>query len=85
MSLSVAAWRRLYRAAALLCLAISAVLAWYSLMVIFDLRQSGAVVMKAFTFPEWWVYVPAPVCFGLMAIEALRQLLRGPRAKVVAA
>jgi TRAP-type C4-dicarboxylate transport system permease small subunit len=79
MSLSPAAWRRLYRAAALVCLAISAVLAWYSVAVIIDLRQSGAVVMKAFTFPEWWVYVPAPLCFGLLALEAARQLLRGPR------
>lgn len=79
MSLSPAAWRRLYRAAALLCLAISAVLAWYSVAVIVDLRESGAVVMKAFTFPEWWVYVPAPLCFGLLALEAARQLLRGPR------
>ena len=81
MSLSPAAWRRLYRAAALLCLVVSAVLAWYSVAVIVDLRQSGAVVMKAFTFPEWWVYVPAPLCFGLMALEALRQLLRGPKPK----
>ena len=47
--------------------------------VIVDLRQSGAVVMKAFTFPEWWVYVPAPLCFGLLALEAARQLLRGPK------
>ena len=79
MSLSSAAWRRLYRAAALLCLLISAVLAWYAVAVIFDLRQSGAVIMKSFTFPEWWVYVPAPLCFGLMALESLRQLLHGPR------
>ena len=79
MSLSPAAWRRLYRAAAFACLAISAVLAWFSVAVIVDLHQSGSVVMKAFTFPEWWVYVPAPLCFGLMALESLRQLLRGPR------
>ena len=80
MSLSPPAWRRLYRAAALLCLAISAVLAWYAVLVIFDLRQSGALVMKAFTFPEWWVYLPVPLCFALVAVEATRQLLRGPRA-----
>jgi TRAP-type C4-dicarboxylate transport system permease small subunit len=79
MSLSPPAWRRLYRAAAATCLAISAVLAWYAVAVIIDLRQSGAVVMKAFTFPEWWVYVPVPLCFGLVALEALRQLVRGPR------
>jgi TRAP-type C4-dicarboxylate transport system permease small subunit len=80
MSLSPAAWRRLYRAAALVCLVISAVLAWYAVAVIVDLRQSGALVMKAFTFPEWWVYAPVPLCFGLVAAEAARQLLRGPRA-----
>lgn len=79
MSLSPAAWRRLYRAAAAVCLAISAVLAWVAVVVIVDLRQSGALVMKAFTFPEWWVYLPVPLCFGLVAVEAARQLLRGPR------
>jgi len=85
MSLSARAWARLYRAAAVVCLGVSATLAWYSVSVIFDLRQSGAVIMKTFTFPEWWVYVPAPICFGLMMLESLRQLLRGPRAtKVIA-
>ena len=81
MSMSERAWARLYRVAAALCLLISAVLGWYSVAVIADLRTSGAVVMKSFTFPEWWVYVPAPLCFGLMALEAVRQLLRGPRPK----
>lgn len=81
MSLSERAWRLLYRVAAALCLLISAALGWYALAVIQDLRGSGALVMKSFTFPEWWVYVPAPLCFGLMAAEALRQLLRGPRPK----
>jgi TRAP-type transport system small permease protein len=81
MTLSARAWARLYRAAAMVCLLVSATLAWYSVSVIFDLRQSGAVIMKTFTFPEWWVYVPAPLCFGLMTLESLRQLLRGPKAK----
>jgi hypothetical protein len=31
------------------------------------------------------VYVPAPLCFGLMMLESLRQLLRGPKAKESAA
>jgi TRAP-type C4-dicarboxylate transport system permease small subunit len=79
MSLSERAWARLYRGAALLCLLVSAALAWYALAVIVDLRQSGAVVMKSFTFPEWWVYLPVPLCFGLTMIEATRQLLRGSR------
>ena len=81
--MSPRAWTRLYRVAAAVCLLISATLAWYAVAVIVDLRSSGAVVMKAFTFPEWWVYVPAPLCFALMGIESLRQLLRGPRAKPV--
>lgn len=84
ISLSPRAWARLYRAAAALCLLISATLAWYALAVIVDLRGSGAVVMKAFTFPEWWVYVPAPLCFALMGIESARQLWRGPRVKALA-
>ncbi len=82
ISLSQAAWRRLYRVAAAVCLLISSVLAWYSVEVILDLQQSGALVMKAFVFPEWWVYVPVPFCFLLMMLESLRQLLSGPRTKV---
>jgi TRAP-type C4-dicarboxylate transport system permease small subunit len=81
ISLSARAWARLYRAAAAVCLVISATLSWYAVAVIVDLRGSGAVVMKAFTFPEWWVYVPAPLCFGMMAVESLRQLLHGPKKK----
>ena len=37
---------------------------------------AGALVIKSLVFPEWWLFVPVPVCFGLLAVECLRRLLR---------
>ena len=56
----------------------SAVITWYSILVIQDSMQSGSIVMKTVIFPEWWVYTPMPFGFGLLAIECLRRLLFGP-------
>src|SRR5688572_20177041 len=54
------------RIAAAFGLAVSAVIAWYALAVILDARASGAVVIKSLVFPEWWLFVPVPVCFALL-------------------
>jgi TRAP-type C4-dicarboxylate transport system permease small subunit len=78
MALSSAALARLDRAASVVGLLVSSVITWYSILVIQDSMQSGAVVMKTVIFPEWWVYTPMPFGFGLLAIECLRRLLSGP-------
>jgi TRAP-type C4-dicarboxylate transport system permease small subunit len=51
---------------------------WYSIRVIEDNIAIGALVMKSFVFPEWWLFVPLPVSFGLMAVEFARRVLRAP-------
>jgi TRAP-type C4-dicarboxylate transport system permease small subunit len=52
-------------------LAVCLVLVWYGVLTI---RNSGGMVLKSVVFPEWWLYVPVPVCFGLLAIEFVRRL-----------
>jgi TRAP-type C4-dicarboxylate transport system permease small subunit len=64
------------RVAAAFGLAVSAVIAWYAIAVVLDARASGAVVIKSLVFPEWWLFVPVPLCFALLALECLRRLVR---------
>lgn len=52
-------------------LAVCLMLVWYGVLTI---RNSGGMVLKSVVFPEWWLYVPVPVCFGLLAIEFVRRL-----------
>ena len=33
------------------------------------------MVMKSLVFPEWWLYVPVPLSFGLMTLEFARRLV----------
>jgi TRAP-type C4-dicarboxylate transport system permease small subunit len=66
------------RIAAAICLAVSLVIVWYSIAVILDTRKIGALVIKSLVFPEWWLFVPVPICFGLMAIECARRLVFPP-------
>jgi TRAP-type transport system small permease protein len=76
-SLSPAGRRRVERAAAALALAVSLIIAWYAIAVIIDTRQIHSMVIKSLTFPEWWLFVPVPLSFGLLAFESLRRLF-GP-------
>lgn len=55
-------------------LAVSAVLVVYGVRTILNSAQQGAMVLKSVVFPEWWLYAPVPVCFGLLAIEFVRRL-----------
>jgi TRAP-type C4-dicarboxylate transport system permease small subunit len=52
-------------------LAVCVVLVWYGVLTI---RNSNGMVLKSVVFPEWWLYVPVPVCFGLLAMEFVRRL-----------
>ena len=78
MVLSPRALARLDRGASVIGFVVSAVITWYSILVIDDSMQSGSIVMKTIIFPEWWVYTPVPFGFGLLAIECLRRLVSGP-------
>ncbi len=74
--LSTSSKRRVDRVASLLGLVISLVMVWYAVRMLLDSRQAGSLVMKALVFPEWWLYVPVPIGFALLALECGRRVLR---------
>ena len=78
-TLSGPALQTLDRIASLVGLAVSLTIVWYTLKVIADTRAIGAMVMKSLVFPEWWLFVPVPLSFGLMAVECGRRLLQPGR------
>jgi TRAP-type C4-dicarboxylate transport system permease small subunit len=51
-------------------------MAWYAWRMLADSRQAGSLVMKALVFPEWWLYVPVPICFALLSLECARRVWR---------
>lgn len=55
-------------------LAVCAVLSVYGVRAIVDSAQQGAMVIKSLVFPEWWLYVPVPLCFVLLGVEFVRRL-----------
>lgn len=64
----------------LLC---SLVLAWYGWKSVVDSIRTAAVTMKAVAMPEWWLILPFPLIFMLMAAEFVFRMARlkaGPRA-----
>lgn len=69
---------RVERFAAGICLLVSLVIVWYSLKVLVDTYQVGSLVIKSLVFPEWWVFVPVPLCFLLLALECARRLIWPP-------
>ena len=72
--LPAAVRREVARFVAILSALVCITLVWYSIRVIADSRQIGALVMKSLVFPEWWLFVPLPICFALMAIECARRV-----------
>jgi TRAP-type C4-dicarboxylate transport system permease small subunit len=64
------------RIADALGLGVSLVFTLYGARAIESSARQGSLVIKAVVFPEWWLYAPVPVCFGLLAIEFARRLLR---------
>ena len=66
--------RAIDRGADVMGLLICLVLLWFGLYVILDSARHGSMVDKTLSFPEWWLYVPVPVCFALLAAEFVRRL-----------
>lgn len=64
---------------------------WYATRVTLASYLAGSVSIKTLVLPEWWIFVPMPVCFLMVAIEfvfRMRQLAlseRVPRADAVSA
>jgi TRAP-type C4-dicarboxylate transport system permease small subunit len=75
MVLSPAAQRRVDRMASALGLVVSACMVWYAWRMLLDSQQAGSLVLKALVFPEWWLYMPVPAAFALLALECARRVL----------
>ena len=73
--LSPMAQRRVDRVASFIGLLVSAIFVWYSLRVLFDSKGAGSLVIKALVFPEWWLFVPVPIGFALLALECGRRVV----------
>jgi len=73
-ALPAAAARMLERAVDAAGLAISLLLSWYGFAALADSFLQNSLVIKAMTFPEWWLFVPLVICFALLSIEFVRRL-----------
>lgn len=73
--LSPTAQRQVDRLASALGLVVSGAMVWYGVLMLLDSRSAGSLVMKSLVFPEWWLYVPVPIGFGLLALECGRRVL----------
>ena len=73
--LSPGAQRQVDRVASLLGLVVSLVMVWYAVRLLLDSRDAGSLVMKSLVFPEWWLFVPVPIGFALLALECGRRVL----------
>ncbi len=67
--------RRLFRLTMGVAGTVSSVLVYASTLLVIDTYRSGALVMKALVFPEWWVMAAVPPLFLLIALECLRNAL----------
>ena len=71
LDILLSAWPRLGHVTNVVGLAVCLVLVVYGVRTILN---SSGMVLKSVVFPEWWLYVPVPLCFGLLAVEFARRL-----------
>jgi TRAP-type C4-dicarboxylate transport system permease small subunit len=56
---------------------------WYGTRVTVASYVAGSLSIKTLVMPEWWIFVPMPLCFLLVALEfvfRMRLLALAPRA-----
>lgn len=58
--------------------AVCVVAAWQTGVETFDYWRRGTIFAKVWAVPQWIVYVAMPVGFVAMAVEFLRNAVRGP-------
>jgi len=75
--LPVAAKKRVTLLCNVICLLISAVLAFESAKSLLANAAQGGMIFKVLIFPEWWLAIPMTFCFALLSLEFLRRLLGG--------
>lgn len=68
----VARW--VNRTSDLLGLAICAIFVGYGTKTMLDSAAQGNMSVKNMVIPEWWLYVPLPICFLLLALEFVRRM-----------
>ena len=76
-ALPVTVARQIDRATDAVGLAVCVIFVWYGIKVIADSMQLGSMIIKTLVLPEWWTFVPLPVCFALLGIEFVRRMLTG--------
>ncbi|MEM7488400.1 MAG: TRAP transporter small permease subunit [Pseudomonadota bacterium] len=60
------------RGVALLCVAVSLVLAWYGLELFLTNVERGDFDVRAYFYPRWLLTITFPIAFTVMAIEFAR-------------
>ena len=68
------AWPKLAHLCNAIGLAVCVVLVIYGVRTILNSADQGAMIFKSVVFPEWWLYVPVPICFALLTIEFVRRM-----------
>jgi TRAP-type C4-dicarboxylate transport system permease small subunit len=59
------------------CIAVSLLFAYYSLILEIEALESGQVDVRGIDMPYWILFLPMALCFVLVALEFLRYLI-GP-------
>jgi TRAP-type transport system small permease protein len=67
-------WPKLGHLCNAIGLAVCVVLVIYGVRTILNSADQGAMIFKSVVFPEWWLYVPVPICFALLTIEFVRRM-----------
>jgi TRAP-type C4-dicarboxylate transport system permease small subunit len=49
---------------------------WYGAKAALDSFMSGSLSIKTLILPEWWLLVPMPVAFALLALEFVFRMHR---------
>lgn len=49
----------------------------FGVKVMLESARSDSIMIKSLVFPEWWLFLPVPFCFGLLGIEFLRRIAGG--------
>lgn len=56
------------------CLFISLVLAYESIISMLDSANQGGMIFKVLVFPDWWLAIPMVIAFILLSVEFIRRL-----------
>ena len=57
------------------CIVAACIFAWYSWGVLLEAMQRGTLDIRAEEIPLWYLILPMPICFALVAIEFIRYLI----------